>query len=45
MPVSGRIKTTHLTIEGAVIHCGGLRVEIPTASRGLVNQWVRRRRQ
>jgi hypothetical protein len=27
------------------IHCGGTWVEIPTASRDLINQWVRRLRR
>ena len=44
-PVTGTIKTTHMTIKGHYIHCGGLWVEIPTASRDLINQWVRRLRK
>ncbi|MCK9689308.1 hypothetical protein [Scleromatobacter humisilvae] len=44
-PVTGAIKTTHMTVRGHYIHCGGLWVEIPTASRDLVNQWVRRLRK
>ena len=44
-PVSGTIKTTHMTVRGHYIHCGGLWVEIPTASRDLLNQWVRRLRK
>lgn len=44
-PVSGTIKTTHMTVRGHLVHCGGLWVEIPTASRDLVNQWVRRLRK
>jgi hypothetical protein len=44
-PVSGTIKTTHMTVRGHYIHCGGLWVEIPTASRDLINQWVRRLRK
>ena len=44
-PVSGTIKTTHMTVKGHYIHCGGLWVEIPTASRDLLNQWVRRLRK
>ena len=35
-------KTTHMTVKGHYIHCGGSWVEIPTASRDLINQWVRR---
>jgi hypothetical protein len=45
MPASGTIKTAHMTIKGAVVHCGGTWVEIPTTSRGPVNQWLRRLRQ
>ena len=44
-PVSGTIKTTHMTVKGHYIHCGGTWVEIPTASRDLINQWVRRLRK
>ena len=44
-PVSGTIKTTHMTVRGHYIPCGGLWVEIPTASRDLINQWVRRLRK
>ena len=43
--VSGTIKTTHMTVKGHYIHCGGLWVEIPAAGRDLVNQWVRRLRK
>ena len=43
-PVTGTIKTTHMTVRGHYVHCGGLWVEIPTASRDLINQWVRRLR-
>ena len=45
MPVTGTVKTTHMTVKGHYIHCGGLWVEIPTASRDLINQWVRRLRK
>ena len=44
-PVSGTIKTTHMTVRGHYIHCGGIWVEIPAASRDLINQWVRRLRK
>jgi hypothetical protein len=44
-PVSGTIKTTHMTVKGHYIHCGGLWVDIPSASRDLLNQWVRRLRK
>ncbi len=44
-PVTGTIKTTHMTIRGQFIHCGGIWVEIPTPSHELVNQWVRRLRK
>jgi hypothetical protein len=44
-PVSGTIKTTHMTVKGHYIHCGGQWVDIPTASRDLINQWVRRLRK
>jgi len=43
--VSGTIKTTHMTVRGHDIHCGGTWVEIPAASRDLINQWVRRLRK
>ena len=44
-PVSGTIKTTHMTVKGHYIHCGASWVEIPAASRDLINQWVRRLRK
>ena len=44
-PVSGTIKTTHMTVKGHYIHCGGTWVEIPSASRDLINQWVRKLRK
>jgi len=44
-PVSGTMKTTHMTVRGHYIHCGGVWVEIPAASRDLINQWVRRLRK
>ena len=44
-PVTGTIKTTHMTVKGHYIHCGGLWVDIPSASRDLINQWVRRLRK
>ena len=44
-PVSGTIKTTHMTVKGHYIHCGGSWVTIPSESRELINQWVRRLRK
>ena len=44
-PVTGSVKTTHMTVRGQYIHCGGTWVEIPAASRDLINQWVRRLRK
>ncbi len=44
-PVSGTIKTTHMTVKGHYIHCGATWVEISAASRDLINQWVRRLRR
>ena len=44
-PVSGTIKTTHMTVRGHFVHCGGLWVQIPAESRELINQWVRRLRK
>ena len=44
-PVTGSIKTTHMTVRGHYIHCGGLWVQIPAESRDLINQWVRRLRK
>ena len=42
--VTGTIRTTHMTVRGHYVHCGGTWVEIPSASRDLINQWVRRLR-
>ena len=44
-PVTGSIKTTHVTVRGPDIHVGGLWVQIPADSRDLINQWVRRLRK
>jgi len=44
-PVSGTIKTTHMTVKGHYIHCGGIWVQIPSDQRELINQWVRRLRK
>ncbi|MEP6506155.1 MAG: hypothetical protein ABJD97_22655 [Betaproteobacteria bacterium] len=44
-PVTGTIKTTHMTVRGHYVHCGGLWVQVPTESRDLINQWVRRLRK
>ena len=43
--VSGTIKTTHMTVRGQHIHCGGTWVEISADGRELVNQWVRHLRK
>lgn len=43
-PVTGTIKTTHMTVRGHFVHCGGSWVQIPRESRDLINQWVRRLR-
>jgi hypothetical protein len=43
--VSGTIKTTHMTVRGHFVHCGGTWVQIPGESRELINQWVRRLRK
>ena len=44
-PVTGTIKTTHMTIKGHYVHCGGMWVTIAADQRDLVNQWVRRLRK
>ena len=44
-PVTGTIKTTHMTVKGHYIHCGGNWVTISSESRELLNQWVRRLRK
>jgi len=43
--VSGTIRTTHMTVRGQYIHCGGAWVAIPAASRDLIDQWMRRLRK
>ena len=42
--VSGTIRTTHMTVRGHYVHCGGQWVQIPPESRELINQWMRRLR-
>ena len=43
--VTGTIKTTHMTVKGHYVHCGGMWVDIAKEQRELVNQWVRRLRR
>jgi hypothetical protein len=44
-PVTGAIKTTHMTVRGPLIHCGGTWVTLSNDSRDLINEWVRRLRK
>ena len=44
-PITGSIKTTHMTVRGQLIHCGGTWVTLPGESRDLINQWLRRLRK
>ena len=44
-PVTGTIKTTHMTVKGLYVHCGGMWMTIAPDQRELVNQWVRRLRR
>ncbi|MEO5688727.1 MAG: hypothetical protein ABIR54_15335 [Burkholderiaceae bacterium] len=44
-PVSGTIKTTHMTVRGQYIHCGGIWVQIASDQRDLITQWMRRLRK
>ena len=44
-PVTGTIKTTHMTVKGHHVHCGGTWVTISSESRELIDQWVRRLRK
>ena len=44
-PISGTIKTTHMTVKGHYIHCGATWVDLPAASRDLINQWVKKLRK
>ncbi len=44
-PITGSIKTTHMTVRGPLIHCGGTWVTLPGESRDLINQWLRRLRK
>jgi hypothetical protein len=44
-PITGSIKTTHMTVRGQLIHCGGTWVTLPSESRDLINQWLRRLRK
>jgi hypothetical protein len=45
VPVSGTIKTSHMTVRGHYIHCGGSWIQLPASSRELIDQWVRRLRK
>lgn len=44
-PVTGTIKTTHMTVKGHYVHCGGMWVTISAGERDLLNKWVRRLRK
>jgi hypothetical protein len=44
-PVTGTIRTTHMTVKGHDVHCGGTWVTIAADQRALVDQWVRRLRK
>ena len=44
-PVTGTVKTTHMTVKGHYVHCGGMWVTIASDQRELINQWVRRLRK
>ena len=44
-PVTGTVKTTHMTVRGHDVHCGGLWVQIASDQHELINQWVRRLRR
>jgi hypothetical protein len=44
-PVSGTIKTTYLVLQGRDLCCGGMWVNLPEASRELLNKWIRRLRR
>ena len=44
-PVTGTIKTAHMTVKGHYIHCGGQWVRVPAAGRDLISQWVKRLRR
>ena len=43
--VTGTMKTTHMTIKGNDVHCGGLLVSIPSESLERLNQWIRHLRK
>ncbi len=45
VPVTGTIKTSHMTVRGHQIHCGGSWVQLPPNARELIDQWVRRLRK
>jgi len=44
-PVTGTIRTTHMTVKGHEVHCGGLWVTIAAEQRKLVDQWLRGQRK
>jgi hypothetical protein len=44
-PVTGMIKTTHMTVRGPLVHCGGTWVQVASDQHELVNQWIRRLRK
>ena len=44
-PVTGTIRTTHMTVKGHQVHCGGQWVTIAAEQRKLVDQWLRGQRK
>jgi hypothetical protein len=44
-PVTGTIKTTYVVVQGPDLVCGGIWVSLPSESRELLDQWIRRLRK
>jgi hypothetical protein len=44
-PMQGTVKTTHMTIRGQFVHCGGQWVQLDGDSRELLSQWIRKLRK
>ena len=43
--VQGTVRTTHMTIRGSDVHCGGTWVQLGSDGRDLINQWIRKLRK
>jgi hypothetical protein len=44
-PVTGTIRTSHVVVQGRDLVCGGTWVSLPSDSRALLDEWIKRLRR